>query len=141
MTATILLLNFSTDHEHALTTWGVENLGAAAFRSLPDKASLMSYLNMVAPFEHRDHPAPHIVVYFLSKEPETDAAFFLEVKSSDRGKKIPLILVREKGDEASLKKLYDLPISAVVELPSTDQLDSLLRSLSYWMNVVQLPLI
>ena len=92
------------------------------------------------PYCNRNHPAPHVVVMFVTESDELIQSRSFWQQIPDR--KPPVLLMWDRKPADACLKSAELPIAGILDLEQQRDLDVLSEELlDFWGTIVKLPLV
>lgn len=104
-----------------------------------DGKSALEFLDQKG--EYKNAPVPNLILLDLIL-PDIDGTDILKkIKTDDKLKKIPVVVLTSQKDENELAKTYSLHANCIVAKPlNSDKLLKVLNSIeSFWLSIVSLP--
>lgn len=142
MNPILLLCGIPSSVQAEIQSRGKNAIPGITIQFLNTLEEVSRYLITNAPFEDRDYPAPHFMILHIAAgqfDPET----LSELKKREEFYRIPIILMAEDADKASLKEAFQWLYAAVVKTPSDleEKINLVVQTAGYWSEIVKLPLI
>lgn len=107
-----------------------------------DGEDLINYLCRRDKHEHlKGTPLPGIILLDLNMPKKDGREALAEIKSDDRFKHIPIVVLTTSRAETDVVRTYNLGVNSFITKPVTfDGLVEVMRALNrYWFNIVSLP--
>jgi two-component system, chemotaxis family, response regulator Rcp1 len=104
-----------------------------------DGVEAMAFLRQEG--EHADAPRPDLILLDLNLPKKDGREVLAEIKTEDRLKHIPVVILTTSHAEQDILKSYDLHANCYVTKPvDLDQFINVVRSIEdFWLTVVALP--
>ena len=139
---TILLADDDEDDRLLAKEALEESRMANDLRTVNDGVELIEYLNREGQFaDPSQSPTPGLILLDLNM-PRIDGREALKtIKSSERLRRIPVVVLTTSKSEEDVYRTYDLGVNSFITKPvSFEELVRVMRSLqSYWFQIVKLP--
>ena len=139
---TILLADDDEDDRLLAKEALEESRMANDLRTVNDGVELIEYLNREGRFaDPSQSPTPGLILLDLNM-PRIDGREALKtIKSSERLRRIPVVVLTTSKSEEDVYRTYDLGVNSFITKPvSFEELVRVMRSLqSYWFQIVKLP--
>lgn len=107
-----------------------------------DGEELMDYLNRSGEYtDLKDTPLPGLILLDLNMPRKDGREALKEIKSDERFRHIPVVVLTTSKAEIDIVKTYDLGVNSFITKPVTfDGLVDVMRALgTYWFSIVSLP--
>lgn len=107
-----------------------------------DGEELMYYLNRSGEYtDLKDTPLPGLILLDLNMPRKDGREALKEIKSDERFRHIPVVVLTTSKAEIDIVKTYDLGVNSFITKPVTfDGLVDVMRALgTYWFSIVSLP--
>lgn len=107
-----------------------------------DGEQLLAYLRGEGKYEDREaYPLPGLILLDLNMPRKDGREALEEIKSTDRFRKIPIVILSTSKAEEDIIRSYDLGVNSFITKPVTfDSLVEVMTTLGkYWFQIVELP--
>lgn len=104
-----------------------------------DGEEAMNFLNRQGGFS--DAPRPDLILLDLNLPRKDGREVLAEIKSDERFKRIPVVILTTSGAEKDIRKSYDLHANCFITKPlDFHQFMNVIRSVeNFWLTIVKLP--
>lgn len=103
---------------------------------------LMDYLHNLGRFRNKEkYPNPGLILLDLNMPKKDGREALKEIKSEEKLRMIPIVVLTTSKAEEDILKTYDLGVSSFITKPVTfSSLVDVMKTLSkYWFEIVELP--
>lgn len=106
-----------------------------------DGEELMDYLKQRGKFNEDNAPKPGLILLDLNMPKKDGRECLKEIKSDEKLRHIPVIILTTSRDEGDILKSYDLGVNSFIVKPVTfhELLNIVVKLNMYWFEIVQLP--
>jgi CheY-like chemotaxis protein len=136
---TILLADDDADDRLLVKEAFEENHLLNILETVEDGEDLLNYLNQRE--QYQEKTLPNLILLDLNMPRKSGLEALKEIKSDDRLKRIPIVVLTTSKAEEDILNSYDLGVNSFVVKPVTfESLVNLVKTLGiYWFQIVQLP--
>ncbi len=139
----IILLVEDSEEDYYTTKRAFSKAGLAnELHRVKDGAEALAYLFSEAPFDNEGvHPTPNVILLDLNL-PKIDGTEVLKkIKSDDKLKKIPVVVLTSSSDPKDIDMCYQLGANSYMQKPVSLEsfIEALKRFREYWFEIIILP--